>query len=170
MPNNSKGERRTLAHSFADAFRGVGDCILTERNMRIHLSTACYVVFFASQLGLTRGEKACLVMAIGAVVAAEIFNTCLEKLCDFTEKNRNRFIRIIKDMAAGAVLVTALCAAFAGILILFRPALWQLLGRIFSAPVSLGLFLLSFGAALVFVFVGPKKIGEYCRRLFGGRT
>ena len=41
--------------SFADAFRGIGACIRSERNMRIHLVMCTYVLFFASRLSLSRG-------------------------------------------------------------------------------------------------------------------
>ena len=70
--------------------------------MRIHLVACAYVLFFASQLSLSRGEMACLLLAIGGVMTAETLNTALEKLCDFAQKNLNRYIRVIKDMAVGA--------------------------------------------------------------------
>ena len=83
--------------------------------MRIHLVMAVYVLFFASQLSLSRGEMACLVLAIGAVMAAEALNTAVEKLCDFAQKNQNRYIRFVKDVAAGAVLLSAVGALLAGV-------------------------------------------------------
>ena len=55
--------------------------------MRIHLVACAYVLFFASQLSLSRGEMACLLLAIGGVMTAETLNTALEKLCDFAQKN-----------------------------------------------------------------------------------
>ena len=73
--------------------------------MRIHLVACAYVLFFASQLSLSRGEMACLLLAIGGVMTAETLNTALEKLCDFAQKNLNRYIRVIKDMAAGFVFL-----------------------------------------------------------------
>ena len=83
--------------------------------MRIHLVMAVYVLFFASQLSLSRGELACLVLAIGAVMTAEALNTAVEKLCDFAQKNQNRYIRFVKDVAAGAVLLSAVGALLAGV-------------------------------------------------------
>ena len=53
--------------------------------MRIHLVACAYVLFFASQLSLSRGEMACLLLAIGGVMTAETLNTALEKLCDFAQ-------------------------------------------------------------------------------------
>ena len=167
MPTDPK--KRTIARSFADAFRGVGDCIRTERNMRIHLTTCVYVLFFASRIELTRGEMACLLLAIGSVMTAETLNTSVEKLCDFTQKHTNHLIRVIKDMAAGAVLICAVFAALVGIVVLFRPELWEAFWAICTDPVSLALFLLSLAVAAVFVFLGPVKMMEQAERWFGGR-
>ena len=41
--------------------------------MRIHLTACAFVLYFASQLSLSRGEMACLLLAIGMVMAAELF-------------------------------------------------------------------------------------------------
>lgn len=158
-----------MRDSFSDAFRGVWDCLKSERNMRVHGVACVYVLFFASQLELTRGELACLVLAIGGVTGAEAMNTALEKLCDFTQKNWNPRIRVVKDVAAGAVLLSALAAALVGIVVMWRPRLWEVLGGICSGPVSLALLLLSLAAALVFIFSGPAGIAEWWDRLWKKR-
>ena len=154
MHNPSPQKKRRLWHSFADAFRGIGCCIKSERNMRIHLVACAYVLFFASQLSLSRGEMACLLLAIGGVMTAETLNTALEKLCDFAQKNLNRYIRVIKDMAAGAVLLSAIAALLVGVVILFRPELWALLWGIVSHPAALGLLALSLAV------LGPAWVAE----------
>lgn len=169
MNNTGPQKKRTVFDSFSDAFRGIWDCLRSERNMRIHAVTCVYVLFFASRLGLSRGEMACLILAIGTVTAAEAMNTAVEKLCDFTQKRQNQLIRVIKDMAAGAVLLCALAAALVGVVVLFRPELWAALWEICSQPSALALFLLSLAAALVFVFVGPARLGEKAQALFGKR-
>lgn len=157
---SDNGGKRTLIHSFKDAFRGIGGCILSERNMRLHLTACCYVLFFAVRMGLTRGELAVLAITIGAVMSAECMNTAVEKLCDFTEKHWNPHIRVIKDIAAGAVLLCALAALVVGLAIFLRSELFQVISQICTHPVSLLLFAASVAAAAVFVFVGPVKIAE----------
>ncbi|CCX38904.1 prokaryotic diacylglycerol kinase [Clostridium sp. CAG:1013] len=157
--------KRRMWHSFADAFRGIGACVRSERNMRVHLVMTVYVLFFASQLSLSRGEFACLLLAIGGVMTAETLNTAVEKLCDFNQKNLNRYIRVIKDMAAGAVLLSAIAALLVGVVILFRPELWALLWRIVAHPVALGLLLISLVVAAGFVFLGPAWVEERLEKL-----
>lgn len=167
MTNNNDPRRtpkRTFFDSFRDAFRGIWDCLKMERNMRVHLVTCVYVLFFASRLKLSRGEMACLILTIGMVMAAEAMNTAVEKLCDFTQKHLNPRIRVVKDVAAGAVLFCALAAALVGVVILFRPELWAVLQDICGAPASLALLLLSVAAALLFILAGPVRLEDWFRR------
>ena len=168
MSNYNPQEKRRLWHSFADAFRGIGACIRSERNMRIHLVMCTYVLFFASRLSLSRGELACLFLAIGSVMAAEMLNTAVEKLCDFTQKNRNRYIRFVKDVAAGGVLLAAMGALLVGVVILFRPALWNLLWVILRNPVYLAVGVVSLVLAVWFVFWGPVWLEERLDRFRHG--
>ena len=160
----NNGKKRTLFDSFRDAFRGVWYCLKSERNMRVHLVVCCYVLFFASRLSLTRGEMAALVLTIGAVLSAETMNTAVERLCDFAQRQRNPFIRAVKDMAAGAVLLCAMAAVIVGLCVLCRPELWQAFTDLCSGPVTLVLFVLSLVVAAVFVFVGPERLGDLISR------
>ncbi len=155
--------RRTLLTSFRDAARGVWDGIKSERNMRIHAVVAVYVLGFSFGLSLSRAEWAVLILAIGAVTGAELLNTSVEKLCDFNEKRINPHIRSVKDMAAGAVLLCAACAALVGVAVLWRSELWQLLLGIVKSPVKLLLLLLSAVIAVVFIILGPSGIWEKLR-------
>ena len=161
----TKGKRRTLADSFGDAARGVLYAVKTERNMRIHVTAAVYVLFFSRLLGVTRGEYAALLLAVALVITAEGFNTAIEMLCDFAQKSYNRFIGRTKDIAAGAVLVSAVFAAFVGVTVLWRPAeLWTLAQTVFTSPVYCPLFVLAAALALLFIFAGPEKIAGWFER------
>ena len=130
----------------------------TERNMRIHLVACVYVLFLASQLPLSRGELSCLLLAIGLVMAAELLNTALEKLCDFSQRQLNRYIRAIKDMAAGAVLLAAAAALLVGAVVLLRPELWALLRGMVRSPWGLMGLCLALGLGAGFVFLGPAWV------------
>lgn len=128
--------------------------------MRIHLVSCIGLLALSTRLSLTRGEMACLFLAIGSVITAEMLNTSLEKLCDFAQKNTNHRIRVIKDMAAGAVLVCAFFAALVGVVVLVRPALWTVLQELWANPLSLGLVALALIFALIFIIVGPVRLSE----------
>lgn len=161
----TKGKRRSLSDSFRDAMRGLLFAVKTERNMRIHLTAAVYVLFFAPHLGVSRGEYAVLILAIALVITAEGFNTAIEMLCDYAQKSYNPFIGRTKDIAAGAVLVCAGFAAIIGFVVLWRPAaLWALVCAIFTSPVLCPVFVLITVLALIFIFVGPVGIAEWFER------
>lgn len=66
---------------------------------KVVLSVAMLVL----ALGLREWVDAALILlATGLVVAAELFNTAIEALCDFVETRHNEKIGIIKDIAAAA--------------------------------------------------------------------
>lgn len=91
---------------------------LTDRSVRLQAGLGLTAVLIGLCLHCTIGEWLAIVISIGLVVTAEIFNTCLERLCDVYTESEDGRIRIIKDMAAGAVLWASLAAAGVGILIL----------------------------------------------------
>ena len=141
----TNGKTRTQADSFRDAARGFFHTVKTERNMRIHLTAAVYV----------------LLLTIAMVIAAEAFNTAIEMLCDYAQKSYNPLIGKTKDIAAGAVLVCAVFAAFVGIAVLWRPeAILALLITIVTNPLYLVLFILSLILAFFFIFKVPCGVRE----------
>lgn len=157
-------KRRTLIHSFRDAFRGAWECLKRERNMRVHLCAACYVLFLGARMGFTRGEMALLCLTIGAVMAMETMNTAVEKLCDFMERRQNPHIRLVKDLAAGAVVLTALGALGVGLFLFLRWETWHTVVELATHPLSCALLVLSLLAAVVFIVLGPRGIRELFRR------
>ena len=93
--------------SFVYAGRGIWFCIRHERNFRIHMVAAAYVLLFAPYFSLTRGEWAALLAIIGLVTAAEAVNTAVEQTVNLAAPGRRTRARVAKDAAAGAVLLCA---------------------------------------------------------------
>ena len=73
--------------------------------MRIHTVAALYVLFFSVFFRFTPAEYGVLILTIGSVLSAELFNTAAEDLCDFVSPGFAERIGSVKDLAAGAVLV-----------------------------------------------------------------
>ena len=73
---------RGLIKSFGYAFSGFAKAVKNERNLKIHLSVASLIIAFAYFFGLTRTEWAILFLAIGFVIASELFNTSVEWCAD----------------------------------------------------------------------------------------
>jgi len=74
-------------------------------------------------LNLTLIEWAILTLTIGFVVTAEMLNTVAEAAMDYATTDFNPQVKIIKDVAAGAVLIAAVTAIVVGLLILGPPLL-----------------------------------------------
>ena len=122
----------TLRDSFCHAFVGLWYAIRTQRNMRIHLAVLVTVLATGVYLGLPWLHWAILALTSGFVLVAEMFNTVAEAALDAATPHYHPLVKVAKDVAAGAVLITAVVAAVVGLLIL-GPPLWQrlaaLLGR-----------------------------------------
>ena len=128
---------KKLFLGFFYAFRGVGASIRTERNLRIHLTCLAYMLGFllcTDWFVLTRTDWALLMLAAGAVLAAELFNTALEHTVDLATKEYAEHAKKAKDAAAGAVLV---CAIFAVIVGGDRRAMHPVAARSVSADVRI---------------------------------
>ena len=92
--------------------------------MRIHLSVAVAVIALGIYLGLNWTQWAVLALTIGAVMIAEMFNTVAEAALDAATPYYHPLVKVAKDVAAGAVLLTALIAVCVGLMIL-GPPLWD---------------------------------------------
>jgi len=112
--------------SFGFAFRGIARAVRDEHNLRIHLVVAVLVILTGLWLDLSIAEWLFVVFAIGFVLTAEFFNSALERLTDMVQPDSDPGAGLIKDMAAGAVLVAAITAAIIGLFI-FIPRLINLL-------------------------------------------
>lgn len=114
-----------MRRSFQNALRGIGRTVRCERNMRIHLAAATYVVFFGFLAELDTSRWGAVLLCCGVVMAAELINTALENLCDAVHPEQNPKIGAAKDAAAGAVLALA-AASVAVAVAVFGP--WLLAG------------------------------------------
>lgn len=108
-----------MKKSFLCAFKGALLCIKTERNFRIHLVFAFYVLLASAIAQLSSVEWIIVLICIGSVTGAEIFNTAIEKLCDTLHPEQSAGIGLVKDMTAGAVLMFAVSSAVIGSIIFF---------------------------------------------------
>ena len=107
---------------FKFAFRGIIRTIKHERNMRIHLAFAFYVVLAGLICPIELWQWCALLGCIGVVMALECLNTAIEAVCDEISQEYSKNIETAKDAAAGAVLCAAIASAIAGGLIFFNSA------------------------------------------------
>jgi diacylglycerol kinase (ATP) len=105
--------------SFKYAFSGIAKFFEHTHNAWIHLAATITVVIAGFFFDLSRPEWIFLIIAMGMVWTAEAMNTAIEFLVNLVSPEYNKLAGSIKDIAAGAVLVAAICAAIIGLLIFF---------------------------------------------------
>lgn len=115
-----------MVKSFRDALRGIGSAFRSERNVRVHLGAAILVFIAMRWLGIGKAEGIVLLLCIGAVMAAELFNSAIESLSDVVQPEHDERIRRVKDVSAGAVLVLAVISAIIGLIVLLPPLLQRI--------------------------------------------
>ena len=114
-----------LLQAIRYAARGILMFFRSERNGAIQVSVAVVTMMAGIFLHISTTDWIHVVMCIGAVFTAEMLNTAIEKLCDMVRPEKDPRVRDIKDLAAGAVLVTAIASAAIGGMI-FLPYLREL--------------------------------------------
>ena len=113
------------AKSFTYAGRGICIFLKSTHNAWIHVAFLVLGLGLAFYFHISRFEWIALIFAAGFVFAAEAFNTAIEIDIDLTSPEFHPFARDTKDVAAGAVLISAFTAAVIG-LIIFIPHLLSL--------------------------------------------
>jgi len=121
-------QRTNLVESFNCAIEGFIYVVKTQRNMRIHFLLAVLVFILGIILDFTRIELICLGSLITIVLFAEMVNTIIEHTVDLISDLFHPLARIIKDISAGAVLLTAVSATIFGYLLFSGHILISLTG------------------------------------------
>ena len=103
--------------SFKYAFNGLFILIKDEPNARIHLLAALGVLVLGIYFKLSSVDWLFICVAISLVFAFELINAALENLCDKLSEAPHPLIKKAKDLAAGAVLISALSSIIIGVLV-----------------------------------------------------
>lgn len=117
-----------LLQALGHAIDGIIDVIRSERNMRFHLVSSIIVIIAGMLCHVSLDDWLWLLVAIFAVLSAEMINTISERLCNLVVGSHfNPLVKKIKDAAAGMVLLVAIFALIVGVII-FVPAIMKLFG------------------------------------------
>ncbi|MCF0039385.1 MULTISPECIES: diacylglycerol kinase family protein [Dyadobacter] len=108
------------ARSFRFAGVGIYNLFRYENNARIHLMACILVLMAGVFFDISSVEWTIIIIQIALVLAAEAFNTSIEKLADLVMPDYHPVIKVVKDTAAAAVLLLAISAVLVG-LIIFVP-------------------------------------------------
>jgi len=104
--------------SFVPAYQGILFIIKNEKNTWIHLLASIVAVFLIFLLKLNYIESLFFLSAIFLVWIAEIFNSAIEYTLDFIHPANDSKIKIIKDISAAGVLLSAVYAVIVAIIMI----------------------------------------------------
>ncbi|MDQ2903642.1 MAG: diacylglycerol kinase family protein [Ktedonobacteraceae bacterium] len=125
-PPAPQGEWSKFIAGFGYAFTGLWYALRTQRNVRVHALVAALAIIMGLILHISAIEFAIVFMAITGVFVTEMINTVCELCVDLASPEYHPLAKIAKDVAAGAVLLSAMLSVVIGLFI-FGPHLWHLL-------------------------------------------
>ncbi|MFP7169699.1 diacylglycerol kinase family protein [Terribacillus sp. 7520-G] len=120
MASDSNGKKTKTGIGFRYAWNGIRWTFLRERNFRIHTIAAVMALLAGFVFRIGTAQWAAILLSIGFVIATEMINTVVELAMDHLSPEQSRTVGLIKDIAAGAVLIAAMTAIFVG-LVVFVP-------------------------------------------------
>lgn len=158
---------KAFIKGFGYAFRGIAFGVINERNMRFHVSIFIYMMFFLLHYDffeVSKTQFVILLMMSSLVMAGELFNTGIERAADAATLEKNEFVKIAKDAAAGAVLVLAIFSVAVGIIILYQPSAFTEMFCYFkNNPLYIAVLAVTLILDGIFILSGPKKIINFIR-------
>lgn len=165
-----------LLKGFGCALRGIFYTLKNERHMRIHAVALVYVMFFSVFFNLSAEKYAILLLTGALVIVSEIINSAIESVVDICKNEYSIVAKIAKDMAAGAVLISAIFSVIIAILLFNDMSGYLNIFKFFFKYPFMLLFFCMFSVLnFMYITVGPteiknriKKIIVSIKRLKGG--
>lgn len=115
---------KEFTKSFACAWRGLRYVSNHEKNFQNELIAAFLVTAAMLYFKVSRAEVIVLSLVIMGVLILELFNTSIERMMDILKPRVHPYVRLVKDLTAAAVLVSAIFAIVIG-LIIFLPYIFS---------------------------------------------
>jgi diacylglycerol kinase (ATP) len=166
MPNIPRPKNHL--DSFRYAIEGIVHVFRTQRHMRFHFLTLVLALLLGTLYGLGSVRLAILFVVVSGVLVAEMFNTAVESVVDLVTQTYHPLAKLAKDIAAGAVLISAITAVVVGVLLFFGDQKIALLHiAVDNNPRPLRVLLTVAVLILVVVLIG-KVLGGKGSILSGG--
>lgn len=160
-----------LLKSFDYALKGLLYAVRTQRNMKIHIIIAVLVLIVSLFLNISRFELIAIIFAISLVLISEILNTALELIINLITEEHHPLAKIIKDLTAGAVFFSSLCAVFVGYLVFVKKEVIEIMRgvRVIEKVAAFPLYIVIVIIVLVLaVSIGIKILKEKQPSIEGG--
>lgn len=115
----------SLLSSFKYAFAGIKRAFKTERNLKVHTLATILVIILGFILDFEPWEWVSISLTIALVIGCELINTSIEEVVNLLSPEIRVHAKFAKDIAAGSVLVFAICSVI-NALIIFLPKIISL--------------------------------------------
>ena len=115
----TKNQIRKITKSFKHAFDGLRYAVSYERNFQIELVIAIFVLSLIFIFKVKNWEAIVLILMIMWVLITELTNTVVERVVDILKPRIHPYARLIKDIMAAVVLISAIVAIFVGVIIFY---------------------------------------------------
>ena len=147
---------KRLANSFKYAARGIWFCISHEMNMRIHIVATMCVLYLSQFYNFTKEQFILLIITCVTVISAEMMNTAIEVVIDKVSPGYSALAKVGKDVAAGAVFVTAVAAVIIGVILFWDIEKFKIIFEFFTGDIC-NLAMLTAFACLSYLFIAKGK-------------
>lgn len=166
--NKNKWKNIGVTEKFNVAFEGIFETIRSERHMKFHCF--CTIVIFILSLFLDIGkyEVLAIIISVSLIWLAELFNTAIESCVDMVTEKYHPLAKRAKDIAAGAVLITAINALFVGYIVFEKKIIINLRQVFLIFKNSYQHTVLSIFVLIVIIVISIKAITGKGTALRGG--
>jgi len=107
---NKPFKNKNFLEALKNSINGIILAFKTESNIKIDIVATIFVIIAAIIIKVNYIELLVLVLTIALVLFAEMFNSAIENVVDLITEEYNERAKIIKDISAGAVLITSIAA------------------------------------------------------------
>lgn len=166
-PDGPRFRPKSFVASVRHALDGLLLGFRSQRHLRVHFAVALLALLGGIFVGLDRLELVLLIFAVSLVIVAELFNSVVETVVDMVTSSYHPLAKAAKDVAAGAVLVTAVTATVV-CLLLFLPVERALEAMRAPQPADMFASFVVIALVLFVLVVVGKARGRHGTFLHGG--
>ena len=109
-----------LIKSFGYALQGIYVATREQLNIRIHFLAVAVVTMAGLFFHIMPYEWCLIVICFGMVLTAELINSAIENLVDLVSPDHHHLAGKVKDIAAGAVLVSAIATVIVSLFVFLK--------------------------------------------------
>lgn len=168
MKERNKWKNIGVTEKFNVAFEGIFETIRTERHMKFHCFCTIIVFILSLFLDIGKYEALAIIISISLIWLAELFNTAIESCVDMVTEKYHPLAKRAKDIAAGAVLITAINALFVGYIVFEKKIILNMRDAFAFLKDSYQHTVLSIFVLIVIVVICIKSITGKGTALRGG--